>query len=114
MRAMSELAPDAVGETHAAPDCIVEDCTQPGLYQGRCRDHLDVDPIRPEVADSDEADDDTERVALADGGDPKDFTVHEVVEYLKTLPGADDPEYLRILELEASADGKGRTGILGN
>lgn len=109
---MSELAPDAVGEAHDAPECVVDDCTNPGLYQGRCRDHLDVAPIVPDAAPSEDVDEDQPPTPLADGGDPADFTVDEVEAYLKGLPGADDPEYIRVLEAEAA--GKGRKGILGS
>lgn len=47
--------------------------------------------------------------ALADGGDPGDFTVAEVTAYLATLD-PEDAEYERIIQAET--DGKGRTGIL--
>jgi hypothetical protein len=100
-----ELAPDAVGESHAAPTCQHPDCESPAHYREGtvCHEHLDY------VADVD-ADEDAEPTALAEGGDPADFTVVEVHEYLQG--DITDEERVRIIEAESA--GKGRSGIIGH
>lgn len=51
------------------------------------------------------------KTPLASGGNPADFTVAEVNAYLESV-GDESDEYDRVLNAEA--EGKARTGILGS
>lgn len=108
-----ELAPDAVGEPRDTPQCQVDGCDRPAHYRDQtvCGDHVDaeLEVVEAELVDEEPA----PPTPLAEGGDPADFTVEQVDEYLKGLEGdGADAERVRILEAEAT--GKGRVGILGH